>query len=285
MDKWNLIIDVAGCENCNNCVLAAKDELVGNDFPGYSAPHPAQGSGVVRIERTVRGAAPLVDVAYVPRMCNHCDDAPCVKAAPDGSVRKRPDGIVVFDPVRTRGRRDLVDACPYGAVVWNEERQLPQNWFFDAHLLDAGAAAPRCVGVCPTQAIEAVKTSDAAMARRVQAEGLRTLASERGARPRVYYRNLHRADHCFIAGSVTASVGGRVECVQGAQVILLRGGVQAATAHTDAFGDFKFDALPPQSGSYLVRVSHAQHGAAARAASIGADSVVLDDIDLSAAGA
>ena len=39
MSQWNLIIDVALCENCSNCVLAAKDELVGNTFPGYSAPH------------------------------------------------------------------------------------------------------------------------------------------------------------------------------------------------------------------------------------------------------
>jgi Fe-S-cluster-containing dehydrogenase component len=91
MDKWNLIIDVAKCENCNNCVLAAKDELVGNNFPGYSAPHAAQGTGAIRIERTTRGTTPMVDAAYVPRMCNHCDNAPCLKAGADGAVRKRDD--------------------------------------------------------------------------------------------------------------------------------------------------------------------------------------------------
>lgn len=280
MNKWNLIIDVAGCENCNNCVLAAKDELVGNDFPGYSAPHPAQGRGVIHIERTVRGATPLVDAAYVPKMCNHCDDAPCVKAGDDGAVRKRDDGIVIIDPVKAKGRRDLVDACPYGAIVWNERLHLPQSWFFDAHLLDTGAAAPRCVGVCPTQAIEAVKLGDDLMAQRAKAEGLRTLQPELGTRPRVYYRNLHRADHCFIAGSVAATVEGRLECLEGATVALLRAGKQVASAVTDVFGDFKFDALPPHSGSYLVRVSHPAHGGAERAVSVGADSVVLHDVEL-----
>ena len=161
MKKWNLVVDVSRCENCNNCVLAAKDELVGNEFPGYTAPHAANGPGVVRIKRHVRGATPMVDVTYVPQMCNHCDDAPCIKAAGDGSIRKREDGIVIIDPVKAKGRRDLVKACPYGAIVWNEQQQLPQNWFFDAHLLDAGAAAPRCVGVCPTQAIEAINTDRA----------------------------------------------------------------------------------------------------------------------------
>ena len=55
MSQWNLIIDVERCENCNNCVLANADEYVGNDFPGYSAPHALHGPGTIRIERRVRG--------------------------------------------------------------------------------------------------------------------------------------------------------------------------------------------------------------------------------------
>ena len=43
MNKWNMIIDVAECTNCNLCTLAAMDEYVGNDFPGYSAPMPRHG--------------------------------------------------------------------------------------------------------------------------------------------------------------------------------------------------------------------------------------------------
>jgi len=231
----------------------------------------------------VRGVAPLVDAAYVPKMCNHCDDAPCVKAGRDGSVRQRDDGIVIIDPQLAGGRRDLVDACPYGAIVWNEQLQLPQNWFFDAHLLDTGAKAPRCVGVCPTQAMEAVKLSDEHMAQRAKAEGLRTLQPEIGAKPRVYYKNLHRADHCFIAGSVTALVGGRMECVGDAEVSLWRTDAKVGSTVTDAFGDFKFDALPPDSGAYLVRISHPAHGLTTGAAHLGSDSVVLDDLQLVAA--
>ena len=55
MSKWNLIVDVGRCENCNNCVIADRDEHVGNDFPGYAAPaarrrrqpdpHPAPRAG------------------------------------------------------------------------------------------------------------------------------------------------------------------------------------------------------------------------------------------------
>ncbi len=46
MKKWNMIIDVAECTNCNLCTLAAMDEYVGNDWPGYSAPMPRHGPQV-----------------------------------------------------------------------------------------------------------------------------------------------------------------------------------------------------------------------------------------------
>lgn len=279
MNKWNLIVDVARCTNCNNCALAAKDELVGNEFPGYSAPHAAQGPGVMRIRRHVRGATPMVDVAYVPVMCNHCDDAPCIKAAGDGSIRKREDGIVMIDPVKAKGRRDLVKACPYGAIVWNEEQQLPQNWFFDAHLLDAGAAAPRCVGVCPTQVFQAVKTSDAEMAERAAREELRVLEPERGTRPRVWYRNLARADHCFIGGTVSRTSDGVKDCVAGATVELRQNDRLLMSLTTDAFGDFRFDGLVPASGEYEVRV---RHGGDSRslAVTLGKESIYIEEIAL-----
>lgn len=279
MSQWNLIIDVALCENCSNCVLAAKDELVGNTFPGYSAPHAAQGPGVIRIERTVRGAAPMVDVAYVPRLCNHCDDAPCVKAG-QGAVKKRADGIVLFDPVAAKGRRDLVASCPYDAVVWNDELKVPQTWFFDAHLLDAGAAAPRCVGVCPTQAITALKCDDTAMAARAAAEGLRPLKPELGTKPRVHYRHLHRADHCFGGGSVVARIGERIECIAEAQAVLHAGGRERARARSDAFGDFRFDGLVPGSGHHRVVVEHPEHGRAECEFMLTDHSVVLGEIEL-----
>lgn len=275
MDKWNLVIDVALCENCNNCVLAAKDELVGNDFAGYSAPHAPQGPGPIRIRRKVRGRAPMVDAAYLPVMCNHCADAPCIKAAPD-AIARRADGIVIIDPVKAKGRRDLVDSCPYGAIVWNEAESLPQNWFFDAHLLDAGWPAPRCVGVCPTRAIEAFKSSDESMSERVVQQGLRTLNPEWGTRPRVYYRHLERFDKCFIGGSVSTSLQAGIDCVAGAAVELHHGGAVLARAATDDFGDFRFDALEPGSGAYEILVRHTEHGSVRMQTVLGTDSIVLD---------
>jgi Fe-S-cluster-containing dehydrogenase component len=145
--KWNLIVDVEKCDNCRVCFIAVKDEHNGNDFPGYSAAQPAQGHNWLDIRRKERGSYPLVEAHFMPVMCNHCDDAPCMKAAKNGAVRKRPDGIVIIDPEKSKGQKQIVDACPYGAISWNEEKQMPQHWIFDAHLLDAGWTRPARAGL------------------------------------------------------------------------------------------------------------------------------------------
>jgi Fe-S-cluster-containing dehydrogenase component len=255
VDKWNLVIDISACTNCNNCVVATHDEYMGNAFEGYSAAGAAH-VNTITIERHVRGQGSMVDVSYVPRMCNHCDDPPCMKGA-DGAIRKRPDGIVIVDPVKAKGRRDLVAACPYGAIVWNEAEQVPQNWIFDAHLLDYGWTEPRAAQSCPTRAIEAFKVSDADMASRASRDGLETLRPELNTHPRVFYRNLESSYAHFIGGNVSTPIAGNIA---DAEVRLLQDGAIQATAKTDAFGDFRFDGLPPKSSGYAVSLDDPGHG-------------------------
>ena len=63
MNKWNMIIDVAKCHDCNNCFLACKDEFVDNDWPPYSVSQPLHGHRWMDIMRKERGQFPLIDVA------------------------------------------------------------------------------------------------------------------------------------------------------------------------------------------------------------------------------
>jgi Fe-S-cluster-containing dehydrogenase component len=254
MQKWNMIIDVAECTNCNLCTLAAMDEYVGNDWPGYSAPMPRHGHRWIDILQKERGQVPTIDIAYVPTMCNHCDNAPCLAKGGD-AVTKRGDGIVIIDPIKAKGRKDLVASCPYGHIWWNEELQLPQIWTFDAHLIDQGWDKTRGHQACPTGAMRALKVEDDEMARLAREQELEVLKPEAGTRPRVYYKNLWRYTKCFIAGSVSAEAGGAIDCVEGARVRLLKGGAEVATATTDNYGDFKFDRLDEGSGRYTVEVS------------------------------
>ncbi len=252
--KWALQVDVAKCINCHNCVLATKDEHVGNDFPGYAAAQPPHGHEWISIDRHTRGSGTAVEVTYVPRMCNHCDDAPCIKAATNGAIAKREDGIVIIDPVKAKGQKHLVEACPYGHIWWNEELQLPQHWPFDAHLIDQDWGQTRGHQACPTGAMRAIKLDDAEMARMAREEGLETIKPELDTRPRVYYRNLWRYTKCFIGGTVSAEANGIVDCVDGARVALIKGGAIVAATASDNYGDFKFDKLDENSGAYTIEV-------------------------------
>lgn len=284
MKKWNLVIDVAKCNNCNNCFLAVKDEHVANDFPGYAAPQPLHGHRWLDILRREQGSVPMVDVAYLPVMCNHCDEAPCVKASGDGAVYKRPDGIVVIDPQRAAGKKEIVESCPYGSIWWNAEQNVAQKWIFDAHLLDQGWKEPRCAQVCATGAIRSLQVEDGEMERIAESEGLEVLHPEFGTKPRIYYKNLYRYTKCFIGGSVAVDRDGVMDCVEGASATLVKDGTAVAEQRTDNYGDFRFERLDPESGTYTVRIVHPDHGTKAVEARLG-ESQYVGVIQLGASAA
>lgn len=257
MSKWNVIFDVARCNSCNNCVLATKDEYLGNSFPSYSEPAPRLGNLWLTLSRHERGAAPMIDVAHYVETCRQCDNPPCLNDATRGVVAKRLDGIVTIDPVMARGRRDIVDACPYGQIHWNEELQLPQKWSMDAHLLDSGWAEPRAAQSCPTQALTVVKLDDATMAAKARAEELSTLPQSGGGKSRIWYRNFDRVTRCFLGGALVRQTDGREDCAEGMVVRLVKDGL-ALQQISDAFGEFKFEPLEGQGEEYRLEVLDAQ---------------------------
>lgn len=59
---------------------------------------------------------------YMGAQCNHCDNAPCIKACPTKATYKEPDGIVVVDYDWCIGCRYCMAACPYYGrrFNWNE---------------------------------------------------------------------------------------------------------------------------------------------------------------------
>jgi len=196
-----------------------------------------------------------------------------------GAVKKREAGIVLIDPQAAKGRKDLVEACPYGHIWWNEELQLPQIWPFDAHLLDQGWQQTRGQQSCPTGAMRAIKVEDEEMARMAREEGLEVMKPEAGTKPRVYYRNLWRYSKCFIGGTLAAQTNDTFDCVEGASVRLTKDGRTVAETTSDNYGDFKFDKLDENSGRYLVEISTPGHGRKTVEANLGV-SINLGEIRL-----
>ncbi len=203
MAEWRMVIDISRCTACYCCFIACKDEYWDNDYPPYSAAQPRHGQSWVRLEKKEGGTYPYIKVAYIPILCMQCDDAPCTKAARDGAVYKRPDRIVIIDPKKAVGQRQIVDACPYQAIFWNEEKQLPQKCNFCVQRLEEGKP-PRCVQACPSQALIFGDLDDpeSEVSKLVNSGKVEVFHPERKTKPDVYYIDLEKITKCFIAGCV-----------------------------------------------------------------------------------
>ena len=253
MKKWSFVIDVAKCHDCNNCFLACKDEYFDNDYVPYSVAQPRHGHRWMDVLRKERGQYPKVDVGYLPYPCMHCDDAPCIEKTKGKAIYKREDGIVIIDPQKAKGKKEIVESCPYGVIYWNEEKNVPQKCTFCVHLLEDGWKEPRCVQACPTGCLKVVHAEEAEIEKMKKAEGLEVWLPEIGSHPRVYYKNLYRYNRAFIAGSV--ALGEKDECAEGAKVTLIHGATKKAeTATANNYGDFKFDNLEENSGKYTLEI-------------------------------
>lgn len=156
-----MLIDMTRCIGCDACTVACKQE--------NGTPMDVFFARVLNIES---GRYPNVKRMYVPVLCNHCDDAPCLKSCPNKAIVRRQDGIVLIDQDRCRGAGACVSACPYGNVYLNKV----DSWYLDtdekyeseyvkprlrenvarkctycAHRVDEGLD-PACVVACPTKA-------------------------------------------------------------------------------------------------------------------------------------
>jgi molybdopterin-containing oxidoreductase family iron-sulfur binding subunit len=102
--SWAMLIDVRKCVGCYACTIACKSENISPPAVAYRK--------VLDLER---GKYPDLRRDFVPVLCNHCENPPCVTACPVKATKKRPDGIVDMDYKQCIGCRACLNACPYGA--------------------------------------------------------------------------------------------------------------------------------------------------------------------------
>ncbi len=131
------LIDPSKCNGCHCCQIVCKDEHCDQPWLPYAAAQPDTGQFWRKVEEKVRGTVPKVMISYLTYGCMHCEECRLMVEAP-GAVYKREDGLVLIDPEKSKDMKELVDACPYNVVFWNEELQIPQKCTGCAHLLNDG---------------------------------------------------------------------------------------------------------------------------------------------------
>jgi Fe-S-cluster-containing dehydrogenase component len=225
---------------CYNCFMACKDEHCGHDNRPVTAAQPDTGHFWMNLVERERGNdSRKIKVVTVQTFCSHCKDAPCAKAARNGAVYQRKDGIVIIDPEKAKGQKQIVAACPTGAIYWNDELQLPQKCTMCAHLLDKGYKQPRCVEACPNIALVFGDLDDpnSDVSRKIAAGKVTPLAGLESIKTNVVHLNIPTV---FLAGTVYLPGD---EVAIGAKVLLISSKGKRYETQTNYFGDWEFENL------------------------------------------
>ena len=178
--RWAMVVDVRKCVGCQACTVAC---IMENDVPENSFR-----TIVSTYEVTEQGKAGSY---MLPRLCNHCEDPPCIPVCPTGATHQRRDGIVVVDNSVCVGCAYCVQACPYGARFINHETQTADKCTFCVHRVEAGLL-PACVETCVGGAriFGDLKDPDSTVSKLVREQNPKVLKPEMGTQPRVFYIGL-----------------------------------------------------------------------------------------------
>ena len=103
-----MVIDLKRCTGCGSCVISCKSENNVQTGVAWSS----------RISKTV-GKFPNVRYEYMPTLCNHCENAPCVQGCPTRAMHKSDGDITMHDPSKCIGCRYCIMNCPYGVIHFN----------------------------------------------------------------------------------------------------------------------------------------------------------------------
>ena len=170
--KWLMCLDATKCIGCGLCAEVCKRE---NGVPEgsyfrtwierYIFPKPEPGSDQTRGEALVDSpdggmhgfpepSLPQDQIElsfFVPKLCNLCENPPCIQVCPVGATFTAPDGAVLVDPTYCIGCAFCIQACPYGVRFLNPVSHTAEKCTLCYHRITRGLK-PACVEICPAEA-------------------------------------------------------------------------------------------------------------------------------------
>jgi Fe-S-cluster-containing dehydrogenase component len=198
-------IQIDRCIGCGMCVDACKTE---NDvlrvpffFRTWVERYVIHMDGEVTVESIGSGTsvpAPEEEAEarrlrsfFVPKLCNQCDNPPCVQVCPVGATFKTQDGVILVDSDYCIGCRYCIQACPYGARYLDPRTKTADKCTFCYHRITRGLL-PACVEVCPTQArvFGELGTRSSPLHRMKRMNSLNVLKPSLNTEPKVFYSDM-----------------------------------------------------------------------------------------------
>jgi len=125
---------------------------------------------------------------FFPKLCNHCENPPCVESCPENALQQRDDGIVILYQDLCTGCQACLTACPYNIIVFDENSNLAEKCNLCAHRIDQGLE-PFCVLCCEGQALYFGDLNEAIsnVSKLVSEKNSFQLKPEERTNPSVYY--------------------------------------------------------------------------------------------------
>jgi len=104
------VVDADKCVGCQSCMFACNRRFSEAGF-SRSAIHVKSAGGV--------------EHGFVVVVCRACQDPPCMKVCPTNALTHREGGGVNLDMKKCIGCQNCLEACPFGAITWDEITMKP----------------------------------------------------------------------------------------------------------------------------------------------------------------
>lgn len=194
-------IDIHKCIGCGRCADACKSENKVPREPGFFRTWveryviPVEGetyvdspNGGINGFPDIKEDMDILRTFFVPKLCNHCTNAPCVQVCPVGATFTSQDGVVLVDADYCVGCRYCIQACPYGARYLHPETKAADKCTFCYHRITQDLL-PVCVEVCPSQAriFGEVGRRSSPLRRFLRFHDVTMLKAWLNTKPKVYY--------------------------------------------------------------------------------------------------
>jgi len=126
-----MVIDLQHCTGCGGCVISCKNEN-----------NVQRGNAWASMKTKTVGKFPNVRFEAITTLCNHCENAPCVKGCPTGAMHKGYGDITMHSPKKCIGCKTCMAMCPYDVISHHYEDPQP-HWNSDDVLIKGCTSSPR----------------------------------------------------------------------------------------------------------------------------------------------